>query len=130
MGRSVSYPSNAQVVCYSYELEGEPFFYEDIVEDIRETCKSEWKSLSDCEIWLDREDCAVLENELCYIGVSEYCSLVSIWIVPKEEYENIASNWIAQIERKFRRFFARLCKVGTFSNGEAVFEEIQHVVLA
>lgn len=123
MGRSVSVPSNAELVVYSYYQE----YFGRIEEDIRAVSKWYWKSLSDCDIWLDREDRAILENELVYIGVSEYCGIVSIWIVSKDtDNPSLARNWIVQISKRFKSLFGTLNKVGTLSNGESVFEEIRN----
>lgn len=127
MSRSVSVPNNAQVVCYR-DVSGfeDSWEWDDFVEDIRETCKSEWNSFYDSDSWLDREDHVLLENSLSYVGVSEYCGLASIWIVPKDEDEviNIAPNWVDQISKKFNKYFGQYRKVATFSNGEAMFEQV------
>jgi len=127
MGRSVSRPRNAEVVCYQHrEFEGDDWEWDNFKEDIAESCKSVWPSLDDCDEWLDREDHAILENTLVYIGLSEYCGLVSIWIVPKnfdgyDDYEPLAHHWIGQIEDRFTEMFSELVYGGSFSNGEAVF---------
>ena len=126
MSRSVSVPRNAEVVCYQRRKFEDEFEWEDLVEDIRESCKSAWPSLEDCDEFLDREDHAILENRLVYIGVSEYNGLVSIWIVPKnfdgyDDYEPLAHRWIGQISDEFDRMFGQLVYKGRFSNGEAVF---------
>lgn len=125
MSRSVSVPRNAEVVCYQHRKFEDEFEWEDLVEDIRESCKSVWPSLEDCDEFLDREDHALLENRLVYIGVSEYCGLVAIWIVPKEDYygneKPLAFGWIGRISERFREMFGELVCKGRFSNGEAVF---------
>ena len=73
------------------------------------------------------EDHAILENGHCYIGVSEYCGLVSIWLVPKDEYPDLSQKWCDQIGNKFYNLFSEYKHVATFSNGEAIYERITTV---
>lgn len=136
MGRSVSTPHNCEVVCYrdvshmTDEWDWD-FFKEWIVED----CKSKWKSLYESDEWLGREDKVLLENEHCYIGVSEYCGLAAIWLKSKgEDYEdsyypeeaslaNLANHFTKVIGPGFEKMFSEFKKIGTFSNGESVYEK-------
>lgn len=140
MGRSVSYPHNATVVTYKhievsddYDAEQGQEAFDSMLEDLQEYAPTLWPSLRTCDKWLDREDHAVLENDLAYIGISEYCGIVALWIVPKtDEYENsgyaesaskaqLCDHWVDQIKNKFVETFGTLHKVATFSNGEAVY---------
>lgn len=153
MGRSVSYPHNATVVTYKpievepYEdidedgetvtVEPSEFDYQDafdsMVEDLQEYAPTLWPSLRKCDKWLDREDHALLENDLCYIGISEYCGLVALWIVPKtDEYAgyysdahvaNLCDRWVDQIRDKFIKTFGAYHKVATASNGESFYRK-------
>ena len=84
---------------------------------------------------MGREDKARLSNSYAYVGWSEYCGLVSVWVSAKEPdyrassaWEAMRDRWIASIEKRFAKTVAKawgtpLTKVGTFSNGEAVFSE-------
>lgn len=104
MGRSVSYPSNSNTVCfrnvsefgYGVDDDGNTDYesfdefiaqedWNDFVAWIRESAKSTWKSFEDEDKWLDREDHVILENSFAYIGVSEYCGLASIWLKSKHD---------------------------------------------
>ena len=119
MGRSVSYAKGSIAIAYSYfESENE---FDFVIENMQQHAMSIWTSLSACDKWLGREDHAVLENAHCYMGLSEYCGLVSYWIVPKED-NNLSKAWCNSIANKFKSAFGTINKVGTFSNGEAVFE--------
>ncbi len=159
MGRSVSTPHNASVVAYRH-LEPQPvedidedgnetmrepdetdfqWEFDSLVEDLQEYAPTLWPSLRKCDTWLDREDHALLENDLCYMGISEYCGLVATWIVPKSEHrsgysdehvDNLCAHWISQIEPKFTKTFGALRKLGTMSNGEAAFQCIEPGVFA
>lgn len=154
MGRSVSYPHNATVVTYKpievepYEDENEDgetvtvepseldyqWAFDSMVEDLQEYAPTLWPSLRKCDKWLDREDHALLENDLCYMGISEYCGLVALWIVPKtDEYNaswygdsiaraNLCDRWVDQIKDKFVKTFGAYHKVATASNGEAFYQ--------
>lgn len=151
MGRSVSTPHNATVVTYK-PIEVDPYedtdedgetvtvepteldfqdAFDSMVEDLQEYAPTLWPSLRKCDEWLGREDHALLENDLCYIGISEYCGLIAYWIVPKSEHragysdqhvDNLCARWVSQIADKFVKTFGAYHKVGTFSNGESVYE--------
>ena len=109
--------------------------YDDFSDDLKTLLKEAFPSLNPDERWLGREDKAILENAYAYFGISTYCGLVAVWVSAKEKDWNSSSawyamrdRWIASIEKKFAKTMARawgvpLTKVGTFSNGEAVFSK-------
>ena len=138
MGRSVSYANGSEVVIYShvdavYDDDGNyddflsQLAWDDAIDNLKYEAQEAFPSLEVCDEWLDREDHAILENQLVYIGVSEYCGLVSIWVVPKEdEHYAFGVAFANKIEAKLNQivknaFGLRLNQVGRFSNGEAVF---------
>lgn len=152
MGRSVNYLDNAEVVLY-FPFNGgqdENGNYDEFCADL------EWDDMLHnliCEIkkklpsysivndkWGNRETRIILENNLCSIGISEYCGLVSLSVAPRSETnyygsegqykENFAIHHANQIERTLEKVLhdlglKNLRKVGTFSNGEAVFELVK-----
>ena len=137
MGRSVSAPSEARVVCYrdvsEFDEYGDDWSW--FVESLQETVRFEWPSFTDCDKWIGREDHALAENSLCYIGVSEYCGCAAIWIASKKEEllssdygpqpeANLCDGFIEKIRPKFEKRFGEFVKVATFSNGEAVYEKV------
>lgn len=136
MGRSVSAPCQAQEIAYQDVSEHDYDEFQWWLEDISEYAKTLWPSFADADKWLSREDHAILENGLCYLGVSEYCGLASIWLVAKE-YSNdgyssfdvniqpLAENFIRRIAPRFHVAFGQFRKIGTFSNGEAIYENIR-----
>ena len=83
--------------------------------------------MSECEEWLDREDLAIAENGHAYFGVSEYCGCAAVWIVAKTDYYGdehpLAEAWVKRVAAKFDANFGDYRKIGTFSNGEAVYEQ-------
>ena len=150
MARSVSVPSGAAWVVYLRpERDGETSGdwgtsnidsaggWDDFILDVRNVfhgaCggRNPFPSLQESGHWVGREDRAILENEHAYIGVSEYCGLVSLWCVPKEsgygELIDLAAHWCVQIEKRVRALALRawpglvLDRIGGFSNGEAIF---------
>jgi hypothetical protein len=130
MGRSVSYASGSCERAFetieSTEDSGD-FDWDMFREDVAYRGRAVAKSFRDCDKWVGREDHAILENEFAYLGLSEYMGLVCIWLLPKEgddygdEYKPLRERWLSQIAPKFHKVFGTLNKVGTFSNGEAVF---------
>ena len=109
--------------------------FDDFNEDLETLLKEAFPSLSPDEKWLGREDKALVSNSYAYFGWSEYCGLVAVWVAAKEKdyraseaWEAMQDRWIKSIEKKFANTVGRawgvpLTKVGTFSNGEVVFQE-------
>jgi hypothetical protein len=149
MSRSVSYANGAFAIAYrdissfGYRDEDEEgnkienpeynevqgsFDWECWLDSLKEKAKHFFPSLTDCDKWVGREDHAILENRFCYMGVSEYCGLVSIWLVLKDnlcdykDIQGIAENWAEQVKGKFYKNFGDLVKIGTFSNGESIYQ--------
>ena len=135
MGRSVSTPREARVVCYRDVSEFEEHDWEWFVESLQETVRFEWPSFDECDKWLDREDHAIAENRLCYVGVSQYCGCAAIWIASKKEdllgsdygpqpEANLCDAFIGKIADKFERLFGEYRRVATASNGESFYEKV------
>ena len=121
----------------------EPFYDEvlqdmdwnDWLVDISYRLTKKFPSFSECDKWLDREDHAIMENRFAYFGVSTYMGLVSLWLVEKDGDERdcgygdtqagLSKHWTKQVKEKFEKEFSELKKLGTLSNGEAVFERIK-----
>lgn len=137
MGRSVSYAMGSEIVVYLDFKE--PYEWDDFVDSLYEILTDKYKSLTKCDEWVGREDHAILENELIHIGISEYCGLVSLWVVPKSgdfytvntEKFYLARNYCNQIEKGFRNLILQhfprcvYTRLGTFSNGESVYRSVE-----
>lgn len=142
MGRSVSYASGSVAVCfrdvssfgYGIDEDGEVNYddydswsaedsWEMFVEGIVYDAINKWSSFSPTDEWVGREDHAILENTYAYIGVSEYCGLAAVWLLPKED-NPLAENWCEQISKNFEKMFGEYRKIGSMSNGEGVYEKI------
>lgn len=108
--------------------------YDDFNEDLKTLLVEAFPSLTSDEKWLGREDRALLSNAYAYFGWSEYCGLVAVWAAAKEKdyraseaWYSMRDKWISSIEKRFTQTVGRawgtpLAKLGTFSNGEAVFQ--------
>lgn len=126
MGRSVSYANGSLIVAYAtveweYDSTDEWDYF---IDTTTERALDLWPSFVGCNKWLGREDHAILENGLGYIGVSCYGSLVSIWFAPKDEYPDLSEHFAKQIEPKFQTSFGTIKRLGTMSNGEGVYERV------
>lgn len=133
MARSVDYLNGAQAVAYlsAHDID-DPWQWDLFQEDITERLKSLFPSLEDCDSWASSYDGGenhfVLENGHAEIAIAEYCGLVSVSLRAKEDTGDYSSDtsglalrWVEQVKDKFLSI-GDLRKVGTFSNGEAVFE--------
>jgi hypothetical protein len=104
-----------------YDQYAEEWVYmlEYFVERVTET----WPSFSRVERWPHDEVRVVLQNGLAEMAVSEYCGLTSLSIAPVENVsEGLANNFIDSISDKFLSMFSNYYRIGTFSNGESVYE--------
>jgi len=90
--------------------------WECFMDNLTSEFKKAFPSLKDCDLWLDREDHAVLENAHAWIGVSEYCGMVSVWCVHKEhdDYqfneEGLHAQWARSVEAKAKRTLERFAE--------------------
>ena len=140
MGRSVNYHSDTYKKIYlRYELdeadydeciaeENWEFFEEYIMEAIQEVASSFTKCK---EEWHDQEVKKIAQNNLCSVWISEYCGFISLSFVPNEDdytdrKTGLAKHWIDQvfpkIQKKLINAIEVLNKIGSFSNGESIFE--------
>lgn len=140
MARSVSFADGSAWVLYTHldydeDDDGYPpeLAWDDFTVELLGRFKHAFPSLVECNKWIGREDRALLENGHAFIGVSEYCGLVSVWCVPKEDlYGNdsaLAQRWAESIEAKAAKILAEfsdpLVKVATLSNGEALYQRVK-----
>ncbi|MCG8493789.1 MAG: hypothetical protein MI743_19375 [Sneathiellales bacterium] len=132
MARSVDYLSNAYHVYYidGTEMQDE-FDWDDFMSNLKSLLTNTLPSLDECENWDGRETKIFLENSFCEAGVSEYCGLVSVsfrWHQNAEyQTEPLFENWFDKMQPKIDEImktnFSSLNKIGTFSNGESLYEQ-------
>ena len=118
-----------------FSEQDDQWLWEDFSEDLVLQLQEAFPSLEKESKWLGREDKAYLANTYCYVGMSSYCGLVAVWVAAKEPdyrassaWHSMRDRWIASIEKKFAKVVGKsygvpLNKVGTFSNGEAVYSK-------
>lgn len=127
MGRSVSMPSGCTEVCFQTLSDDDAFGddWEDFLDDITTRCIETWPSMYVADEWVGREDHAIVQNAHVWIGVSEYCGLVAIWLKVKDEENGLSVQWAKRIAPKFAKMFGQLRQIGHMSNGEAVYRKIE-----
>ena len=152
MGRSVDYLTGADYVLYFIadwiNEKKENGDYDEFLSQlnwdnfkrnlISEICHK-LKSYEECEKWDSNEVMIFLENQLCEIAISEYCGLYSLSVRAKDDefytsYEKVkdglAKNHARQIRKTLEKALENagaelLKRLGTFSNGEGVYERIK-----
>lgn len=149
MGRSVNYLSNALQISYfqwptlwvyneETGIDEETDQFEDgyiVTENIQESIISEFPEFEYSKKWDGNETNIILKGYGTEIGLSEYCGLASLSIridenelnymdedEYNEQYDKIEA-WINENWAKISQGYNQLTKIGTFSNGEAVFEK-------
>jgi hypothetical protein len=149
MGRSVDYLNRALQVSYfawplmeiyndetdQFEISDE---YEDgdiVKENIQESIISEFPEYDYSSKYDGRETAIILKGYGTEIGLSEYCGLATLSIridensldnyyeedEYNEQYDKIEA-WINENWAKISQGYDQYRKIGTFSNGESVFE--------
>lgn len=109
------------------------FEFEDLVYCVRDEFKRRFPSMRDEDRWAHGcgamgELHCIVANDLCDVYISEYCGLVAISVVPTgesyytEDTTGLARSWTENHAIKALDIFSDLRKMGTFSNGESVFQ--------
>jgi hypothetical protein len=130
MGRSVDQLTNASEVWFMHpELENE-WDWQDFKDNLGTQLAEAFPSLKDANRWDGRETHIFLDNNLVEFGLSEYCGLVSLSVRPKvSDYAGpvaLAERFITLITPKVATIcghYSALEKIGTFSNGEAIYRK-------
>lgn len=134
MGRSVDYLRHAEYVMYftpDMSDDAEPEDWAWFIESLSAFIRARLKSYRPCEKWDGNETRILLINDLCEIGVSEYCGMASFSIRVHEYAEYDAMAGLARqhakqvrgsLEKAIQEAGGVLYnKQGTFSNGESVY---------
>jgi hypothetical protein len=151
MGRSVDYLNRATNVAYfqwptlfiyneETGIDEETNEYEEgyiVTENIQEGIISEFPEYEYSKKWDGRETSIILTGYCTEIGLSEYCGLATLSIRIDEnelDYSNYDQNeyqaqydkieaWINENWAKISAGYNEYNKIGTFSNGESVYEK-------
>lgn len=133
MGRSVDYLRRAQHIAYfewpTYEEEeGGVQNYDSaeiVIENIQEIIKSDYPEFDNEDKWDGRETHIILSGYGTEIGLSEYCGLCTLSIRVEDDTSDEVEDIEAWIDANWDRIslgYNMYRKVGTFSNGEAIYE--------
>jgi hypothetical protein len=105
------------------------------IEYLQEQFMNKYKSLRTCDICEHRDETSIiLFNDFVEIGISEYCGLTSISMRIREyirepEYNEdasklgLAQRFTNNMSIWMDKNIGSLNKIGTFSNGESVYEK-------
>lgn len=118
-----------ELTCDPYCDHSEDFQY--LLDWIREEALNMFPSMSEADYWIGQELHVVAENAHSVVTVSEYFGMVSICLgsnYDRQEYwrdpsPGLGKHWREQVSEKFLGTFSELTKIGTFSNGESVYEK-------
>lgn len=125
MGRSVNYLSNADAVYFHQLDEEEIQDFDFLLEDIREHVMYKYPEFEAVDEWEGREVNIILQSPLVEIAISEYCGVISLSVRTLEDADQTkAATWIEHFFKRAIAPWAKARKIGSFSNGEAVYEEI------
>ena len=140
MSRSVDYLNNADYIGYfdtGYIDDNDDYiwdFQQPIIDQLKDKFPSLEKPYSPNNMgkWDGRETEIILENSLVEIGTSEYCGLSSISFRLKDaDYINLAKRFSIYLELFIDKNIMphkKLIKLGTFSNGEGVYQHVQNTL--
>jgi hypothetical protein len=150
MGRSVDYLNRSERVNYfdwpilsvydpETDRDVETDEFEDasiVIEDIQEYIRSIFPGFDPCSRWDGRETHIILEGYGVEIGLSEYCGLASLSVRVDQSIldyfdtdeeadaeETKIKDWIHANWDDVSQYWNRYRKIGTFSNGESVYEK-------
>jgi hypothetical protein len=127
MGRSVSTPTHA-IAVYDRLENSDWECWEDFQYEFQTAVCSMYPSVRKWAGWIDRENKVLAGNAHAFFGVSSYCGLVAMWVVPRTNTVNdwgepvgLAANWVDQIAPGFIERFGTMVKDGQMSNGQGVY---------
>ena len=125
MGRSVNYLTNADAVYFHQLDEEEIQDFDLLIEDIREHVMYKYPDFEAVDEWEDRDVNVILQSPLVEIAISEYRGVISLSVRTLEDADQAkASTWIEHFFKRAISPWAKAQKIGTFSNGESVYEVI------
>lgn len=137
MSRGVSYATGSCAVTYydvswmgqldngDFDSDLNHIHFYDFLGYLKENLKKEYPSLVDCDEWLSNEDHVILENYFVQVGVSEYCGMLSLWMVEQdmnqgyqgeEALYNLQRRWISKVSDGFIKKFGNLRKTSSWTS--------------
>lgn len=132
MGRGVeTIGENVLYFDASDEWYREEMAWDDLIENLQYTLSKAFPSFANCDHWAGypyRENRAILENDHAIVYITEYMGCGAVNLASHQgEWSALADHWLDQIRERFTKIVGEnvnlLTKLGTFSNGESVFEK-------
>ena len=107
--------------------------WDDFIDSVQTRATELWPSMEEDSRWIDQEIRVVASNSHSVVTVSEYGGMIAIclganydrggyWMDPDAQNRARGEHWREQVAGTFVDSFGEYRKVGTFSNGESVFE--------
>lgn len=132
MGRSVAVPGNAAATVFIDVSGYDSDTWDDFIEDLQGVIQEKYPSFTQTDRWVGRETRAILHNTYALIVVSEYMGLASVSIGPAGEHglSHLSQTWCNRVASAWRKHLHKryagtvLRHLGTFSNGEGVYERV------
>jgi hypothetical protein len=125
MSRSVSTPPNAVVRVYLNISDIEDSWeFASWIERLRDLVTETLPEFQECNYFCNREDHVILEAQAASVTVSEYNGIAAVCLTQNSPYDayavRVADTFCKLIEEAHP--YSVLRKLGTFSNGEAIFQ--------
>jgi hypothetical protein len=142
MSRSVNVPSgSAGVIYFPFGDVPEENMFQDLVCNLRCIICAADSRFYIAEGYMGREGKIIAKSNIAFMVLSEYCGLCSLAIVPNDEadeevweplkknWEDFSNEWSSTFIDKLRDILLKngwdiYKKIGTFSNGEGVFQRL------
>lgn len=107
--------------------------FDTLKEYVIELISEKYPRFNKCNKWEGNEVHIIAENSFVNMAISEYCGLTSISFAVKSDLhysipEILAEQWLTRVSANITKLLNKalgntLTKVGTFSNGECVFNK-------
>ena len=122
MGRSVSTLRDSEMEVYFEYDENEYPWWDELVMEVQGAIRDKYPSFDYANRW-EGENNIILENGVAEIAISEYCGLICISGRP--------TSWLGYrlltfVDKFLQKSYGKFKRVGTLSNGCAVYEPIDN----
>jgi hypothetical protein len=134
MSRSVYTPRHAATTAFFHidDSDWEEYDWNDLYGSILYGLRTRFPSMETAKGWVGNNGRIIAENSLARVVVASYCGLVSVSLCPLDRYldgdreAGLSFSWCDRATPGFHAVldarFETFRKLGTFSNGESVYE--------
>lgn len=96
MGRSVSVPISAALVCY-VPLDADASFYHKVIHPLRNALVRKFDDVLLVDRWIGRGDHVIADSRYAEFGISENNGLLAVWVIPANSL--IAHEWVEAVQK-------------------------------